>query len=211
MNSLLVISLLLSLATDKTSEYVTQGMNLFRDGRVRESLTQFDRAIEIAPQVEPYLWQRGISQYCLGDYAAGRRQFELHQDVNPNDVENAAWHYFCVAKREGKKAAQKALLPINTEHDQRVPMKQIYQYLAGEATQEDVLRAATQENTPLARMYAHLYLGLCSEIQDDGPQAMHHLQIASSQKLKGSYMQDVAKVMLDQTRPSGNKSDTNKH
>ena len=119
MNSLLVISLLLSLATDKTSEYVTQGMNLFRDGRVRESLTQFDRAIEIAPQVEPYLWQRGISQYCLGDYAAGRRQFELHQDVNPNDVENAAWHYFCVAKREGKKAAQKALLPINTEHDQR--------------------------------------------------------------------------------------------
>ena len=74
--------------------------------------------------MKPYLCQRGISQYCLGDFAGGRQQFEIHRKVNPNDVENAAWHYLCVAKTDGQDVARQSLIPIKTEFDRRGTVKE---------------------------------------------------------------------------------------
>ena len=90
-----------------------------------------------------------------------------------------------------------SLIPIKTEFDRRAPMKEIYEYLAGTATEDDVLRAADQADTPLSRMYAHLYLGLCEDVDGNTEAAIEHLKIASEEKLKNSYMQDVAKVILE--------------
>ena len=205
MNGILAIGLIVCATVDKTSEYVERGMNAFRGGQVQESLIQFDRAIEIDPRIEPYLWQRGISQYCLGEYESGKQQFEIHKTVNPNDVENAAWHYLCVGKLKGKAAAKKSLIAINTDHDRRVPMKEIYQYLAGNADESDILRAADKADTPQARMYAHLYLGLCSEINGEKPKMIRHLKAASAQMLTHSYMRDAARVYLQQTQKRENQ------
>ena len=173
-------------------------MEQFRQGRVKESLGLFNQAIEIDARVAPYLWQRGLSQYCLGDYAGGKKQFEIHREVNPNDVENAAWHYLCVVKLDGPNAARQSLMPIKIDFDRRTPMKEIYQCLAGNATENDVLRAADQADTPLARMYAHLYLGLMNDVRGNRREAIAHLKIASAEKLKDSYMQDVALEILNQ-------------
>jgi lipoprotein NlpI len=208
MNSLYVICLVLCTVTDTPSQYVSRGMNAFRVGRIQQSLADFDQAVATDPRIEPYLWQRGISQYCMGAYQAGKRQFEIHKEVNPNDVENAAWHYLCVAKMDGRELAKKQLLPINTVHDTRVPMKEIYQYLAGKANEQDIMRAVERADSPQARMYAHLYLGLCADIDGERSAAQKHLEIASSQKLENSYMRDVAQVMLDRWRNSEEELNT---
>ena len=202
MNIVSAIIFMVCLTSDQTSHLIEQGMDHFRQGRVAESLAEFDRAIEIDERVKPYLWQRGISQYCMGDFSGGKQQFEIHRKVNPNDVENAAWHYLCVAKTDGQDVARQSLIPIKTEFDRRVPMKEIYEFLAGTATEEDVLRAADQADTPLSRMYAHLYLGLSDDVEGNAEEAVKHLRIASAEKLKGSYMQDVAKVILGQRSKS---------
>ena len=198
MNIVSAIIFMVCLTSEQTSHLIEQGMDHFRQGRVAESLAQFDRAIEIDERVKPYLWQRGISQYCMGDFSGGKQQFEIHREVNPNDVENAAWHYLCVVKTDGQDVARQSLIPIKTEFDRRAPMKEIYEYLAGTASEDDVLRAAEQADTPLSRMYAHLYLGLCEDVEGNTDEAMKHLRIASTENLKDSYMQDVAKVILGQ-------------
>src|SRR5207244_800732 len=85
-------------ATLSADDYVRRGMDQFQWGHIKESLADFDRAIALAPKQAPYLWQRGISLYYAGRYDDGRKQFELHQTVNGNDVENAAWRFLCMAR-----------------------------------------------------------------------------------------------------------------
>ena len=198
MKTIFAILPLLCLANEQPAQLIDQGMDQFRQGHVEESLARFDKAIEIDPRVKPYLWQRGISQYCLGDFTGGRQQFEIHQDVNPNDVENAAWHYLCVVKIDGPDEARQSLLPIETDYDRRSPMKEIYEFCAGKATENDVLRAANQADTPLSRMYAHLYLGLFEDAAGNRQRAIEHLESAAKEKLKDSYMQVVARVILNE-------------
>ena len=85
-----------------------RGSARFRLGRIEESLADFDRVVELEPEREPGLWQRGIAQYYAGRFEACARQFVVHRTVNPNDVENAAWHYLCVAAIEGVERARRS-------------------------------------------------------------------------------------------------------
>ena len=128
----------------------------FRGGRIAESVAGFDTLVKIAPDSAPGLWQRGIAQYLAGRFKECRAQFESHRTVNPNDVENAAWHFACVARAESAAAAKAALLPVGP--DARRPMREVYQMFRGTLTPEAVLAAAGAQ--PDAQFYAHLYLGL---------------------------------------------------
>ena len=60
--------------------------------------------------------------------------------MNPDDVENAAWHFLCVARAESPAKARAALLPVGP--DARVPMREVYQMFRGTLTPEQVLSAA---------------------------------------------------------------------
>ena len=71
----------------------------FKSGRFAQSADGFDRVAKLVPASAPQLWQRGIALYYAGHYQDCRAQFESHRTVNPNDVENAAWHFLCVARR----------------------------------------------------------------------------------------------------------------
>ncbi len=77
----------------------------------------------------------------------GRRQFESHKTVNPNDVENAAWHFLCVARQRGIDAARNDLMKIDLAQDDRVPMAEIYAFYAGRGSEEAVLKAAKKAET----------------------------------------------------------------
>ena len=112
----------------------------FEGGRIAESAAGFDALIEVSPSLAPQLWQRGITLYYAGRYADCRAQFELHRTVNPADVENAAWHFLCVARAESAAKARAALLPVGP--DARVPMRQIYEMYRGELEPEVVVEAA---------------------------------------------------------------------
>jgi len=89
-----------------------RGVDAFFAAKPKESVAAFDKLIALEPGAKPQLWQRGLSLYYAGDFKGGRDQFEAHQTVNGNDVENAAWHFLCIAKGEGVEAARKVFIPI---------------------------------------------------------------------------------------------------
>jgi lipoprotein NlpI len=172
-----------------------RGVEMFFDAKPKESVAAFDALLKLEPKAKPELWQRGLSLYYTGDFKAGREQFETHQTYNTNDVENAAWHFLCVAKAESVEAARKVLIPI--EGDTRVPMKQVHELFAGKAKPEDVLKAAESgEGDALRnhRCFAHLYLGLYFESIGDNAKAKEHMVKAATDFKMDHYMGKVAQV-----------------
>jgi lipoprotein NlpI len=166
----------------------------FAAGRFRQSAQTFDEAAKIIPQEAPYLWQRGIALYYAGRYTDCRRQFESHRTVNPDDVENAAWHFLCVAREQTPENARAALLPVGP--DPRSPMREVYQMFRGALMPEEVLKAAG--NSPSAQFYAHLYIGLYSEAVARKDIALKHIAEAAADRYAGAggYMHMVAAVHL---------------
>ena len=162
----------------------------FLAGRVKESVTGFDRVAVLAPDVAPQLWQRGIALYYVGRYDDCRKQFESHRTVNPNDVENPAWHFLCVAHAESPQKARAALLPVGP--DQRSPMREVYEMFRGTMPPDAVLAAAGQSLS--ARFYAELYVGLYYEATGNRAAALTHLKAAASDQFAkaGGYMHRVA-------------------
>ena len=177
--------------------YQFRGVQHFRLGNFAKSVADFDRFIELVPEQAPYHWQRGISLYYAKRFDDGRKQFELHQTVNPNDVENAVWHFLCVTRASGLEKARKTLIPI--ERDARVPMMQIHALFSGKLKPEEVLAAARAGDPPAAELdnrlfYAHLYLGLYFEAVGDSKQTREHIQKAATGFKADHYMGDVARV-----------------
>jgi lipoprotein NlpI len=173
-----------------------QAQEDFRAGRVRESAAGFDKLAVMVPDGAPMLWQRGIALYYVKRYEDCRLQFESHRTVNPDDVENAAWHYLCVARQSGAARAQAALLPVGP--DPRVPMREIYRMYKGELLATDVLKAAGSREEAL--FSAHLYIGLWYEAQGNRELARKHIAIAAQPRFAnfGGYMHDVALIHLRQ-------------
>jgi lipoprotein NlpI len=189
--------------------YQHRGGEHFKLGHIKESIADFDKFIALVPQQAPNHWQRGISLYYAGRFEDGRKQFELHQTVNPNDVENAVWHFLCVARADGVEKARAALIPI--KGDARVPMMEVHALFAGKAKPEDVLKAAGAGGPPTLQLnrqlfYAHLYLGLYFEAIGNDRQAREHITRAAGEFQTGDYMGDVARVHLQLRWPKAKSS-----
>ena len=178
-------------------ELLQQGQRLFFEAKITESIAAFDKLIELQPEAKPHLWQRGLALYYADKFQEGREQFETHQTVNTADVENAAWHFLCVARLEGIDGARKHFIPI--EGDSRVPMKEVHQLFAGKATPEQVLKAAEAGDESERRnqlCYAHLYLGLYFEAMKDEAKAREHMLKAAKEFSMDHYMGETARVHL---------------
>jgi lipoprotein NlpI len=179
-----------------------RGEDHFRIGKITESISDFDAYLKLEPSEKPYHWQRGISLYYAGRFAEGKQQFELHQTVNSQDVENAVWHFLCTARAEGLESARKKLIPISA--DSRVPMAQVHRLFAGKGTVADVLTAAraapanAEAGEPL--FYAHLYLGLYYEATGDNSHAKAEILQAAERADQNGYMGDVARVYAERLR-----------
>ncbi|MEK6793460.1 MAG: tetratricopeptide repeat protein [Spirochaetota bacterium] len=160
---------------------VKQGTDLFFAGKVREAIASYDAAAERYPDRAAQLWQRGIACYYAGDHARGIQQFAEHRTVNPDDVENAVWHFLCTAKADSPVTAKKNLIPVSD--DDRVPMKELHAFYAGTGSEADVFRAADDTNASdtdrqKRRFYAHLYIGLYYDALGKDT-AKQHLKIAA--------------------------------
>ena len=121
---------------EQAGEILRRAVADFQQGRITQAVDGFDRVVKLVPNDAPHLWQRGIALYYAGRYKDCRAQFESHRTVNPNDVENAAWHFLCVARAESVEKARRALLPVGP--DARVPMGEIYAMYRGTSTPEQV-------------------------------------------------------------------------
>ncbi len=190
----IVLVAFLSLVLQRPQELLNRAIDDLKNGRIDQSIAGFDNLARLAPDIAPQLWQRGIALYYAGRYKECRAQFESHRTVNPNDVENAAWHFLCVARAESPEKAKAALLPVGP--DARIPMAQVYELFQGKRTPEDVLAAAG--NRIEGQFYARLYLGLYFEAIGNNRLAREHITAAASARFAaaGGYMHDVAKVHL---------------
>lgn len=166
-----------------------------RSGKVDTAVRLFDRYLEIEPGQMRGLWQRGIALYLVGDYKRAAKQFEEHRLVNPNDVENAAWHFLCVAKADSLAKARELVLPA--PNDPRIPMEEVHRMLKTGDT-EPVRRRidrtpADSDARAEAQFYGDFYLGLYADATGDQGQA-HILLSRTAQGAPHHYMGDVARV-----------------
>jgi lipoprotein NlpI len=186
--------LLLSIAAQDVRTIMNRASDDFRAGRIEDSLRGFDRVAAMSPADAPYLWQRGIAQYYAGKFRECRDMFVSHRTVNPDDVENAVWHFLCAARAESPEAARKQMLPVGP--DGRVPMREVYQMFQGRMTQAQVMRAAGTD--PTAQFFARLYVGLYLEATGDAAGGRVQIEVAAEDRFArfGGYMHDVARVHL---------------
>jgi lysophospholipase L1-like esterase len=192
---MMLMSLTSVLRGDPMNDAMDSGRTNLFAGNFAAAISNFDGVAKKAPAAEPRLWQRGIAYYLAGRYSDGAAQFERHQRVNPNDVENAAWHFICKARAENVSAARRALIPITG--DRRVPMTQIHDLFAGKIQPRGVLAAAEASPTAQrdrAMCYAHQYLGLYFEVQGRPDMAQMHMHKAASDHFRDSYMGHVARA-----------------
>jgi lipoprotein NlpI len=194
----MVVHLLAALAlltgVQSPRDVMAKAVDDFRAGRVEQSAAGFDRLAALVPDQAPELWQRGIAQYYAGRFRDCRDMFISHRTVNPADVENAAWHFLCVARAESPAAARQQILPVGP--DARVPMREVYQMFLGRATPAQVLAAAGAD--PSAQFFGQLYIGLYLEATGDRTRGREHIALAAHDRFAsvGGYMHDVARVHL---------------
>ncbi len=171
--NLLAVVLILFDAPQSPREIMARAVEDFRAGRIEQAVAGFDQLAKLIPGQAPELWQRGIAQYYAGRFRECRDMFVSHRTVNPADVENAAWHFLCVARAESPEAARKQILPVGP--DARVPMREVYQLFQGRATVAQVLAAA-----------------------GDRVKGREQIAIAAQDRYAGvgGYMHDVARVHM---------------
>jgi lipoprotein NlpI len=173
-----------------------RGAVYFKLAKFDQSLADFDKYLELRPAEKNGHWMRGITCYYAGKFDEGKKQFEGYEKVDTNDVENAVWHFLCVARKDGVDKARAGLLKIGK--DRRVPMSQVYELFAGKLKPDDVLQAAKtpgadEELLNRQLFYAHLYLGLYFEVSGDAKKSLEHLEEAVRHRIS-HYMWDVARV-----------------
>lgn len=183
-----------ALAAEPTPrELFDDAVRMLFEAKPVESARAFDQFVATMPAAEPDLWQRGLAFYYAERFDDGVRQFELHRTVNPDDVENSAWHFLCVARRDGLQAARVKLLPVG--EDARVPMKEIMDLYAGRCRPADVLAAAERGSGEARRnqlCYGHLYLGLFFEASENAAKAREHMLQAAGAYSMSHFMGKVA-------------------
>jgi lipoprotein NlpI len=171
---------------------------LLRSGHADRAVEFFDRYLQLRPADLPGLWQRGIALYFDGQYAVAADQFVKHREVNPYDVENAAWHYLCVAKAESVANAKQSVLPA--PHDARIPMAEVHKMLVSgdRSVVENRLQNLSPESPrhDSAMFYGNFYLGLFADAHGDHQTAVDNMTQAA-QVAPRHYMGDIARVYLE--------------
>lgn len=172
------------------------GLEAFAAGDIDRSCAAFDRQLVLRPTDRPALWQRGISLYYAHRLKDCVAQFESHRKENPDDAENSAWHYLCLASLKGEKKARARLFPAA---DGRTPMMAVHRLYAGVATPEEVFAAASTGGRT-AQFYAGLYVALWHESRGEDALARRQLERALQGTSIQHYMEIVARVHLERLR-----------
>ena len=180
--------------------YSVRGAAHFKLGHLRESLADFDREIELTPGAGPAHWRRGLTLYYAEKYQDGVKQFTTSDKAEPEDVENAIWHFLCNAKVKGLEKARGEMLKVKQDQRGEYMMK-IYQLFKGEAKPEDVFAVAEagqvdDKRRQSQRFYANYYVGMYYEAVGEPAKSLEYLKKAVEKYPIGDYMMDVARVHI---------------
>ena len=147
----------------------------------------------------PTLWQRGIALYIAGKYDECAAQFAAFFAEDPSDLENAAWHFFCVARARSIERARTERLQAGP--DPRILRQQIDEMLSGQRTPDQLLDLAGR-SVAIVQFYGHLYVGLYMDASGHRAAAIEHLTMAADPRYDayGGFMNVVAKVYVERLR-----------
>ncbi|KAJ4835369.1 hypothetical protein Tsubulata_021302 [Turnera subulata] len=174
----------------EASSAIRRGMLLFIQGDVVGSLAEFDKAIEL----DPNLWQRGLSLYYLDRFEEGAEQFRIDVAMNPNDTEESIWCFLCEAQLYGAEEARKRFLEVG--RDPRPVMREAYNLFKNGGVPQKLVDAFSGGKDSEV-FYASLYAGLYHESQNEPDEAKRHLVSACRTaygKWSEDYMAALAKV-----------------
>ena len=176
-----------------------RGAEQFKLGNVKEALADFDAFLKDQPDAFENHWRRGIALYYAGRFADGAKQFKAGEKYYEADVENAFWHFLCLARDAGVDKARKQILPVKA--DARAYMPPVYDMILGKKKPDDVIAAVEKLGSKGADkvedlFYAHLYVGLYYEAEGKAAESLDHIKVAVEKYEIGHYMWDVAKVHL---------------
>lgn len=187
--------------------YDERGDVYFRLGRIDDAVADYDRFVHLRPQLTQNYWRRGIACYYAKRYEDAARQFAECAKADGNDIENALWYFLCMVRLRGLEAARTAIAHVN--HDQRVPMAEIYSLYMGKGRPEDVLAAANAGKVPTderrRRLFrAYLYLGLYDEVTGHPEESQAEINLAGNKFAMPDFMGDLAgmHVVLRQQQAS---------
>ncbi|MCA9041695.1 MAG: tetratricopeptide repeat protein [Planctomycetaceae bacterium] len=174
-----------------------------------KAVADYNRMIELNPQLKDSHWRRGIALYYAGEYEQAANQFERYHSYDNVDRENGIWRYFCQVRAYGEKRAREDLLKY--EKDDREPFPRLYELFAGKVTPKEILESIhaaelSPEDREQRLFYAELYVGLNHAVHQENEQAIPHLEKAVLNKFRirsgygPSYMWQVGRVQLELLR-----------
>jgi lipoprotein NlpI len=170
-----------------------RGILNFRAAKIAESLADFDKEIELDPKAAAAHWQRGLTLYYADKFADGVAQFTTSDKAEPEDVENAIWHFLCNAKVKGVEKARGEFLKVKLD-SRGVVMMTIYRMFKGDAKPADVLAAAGEANSQ--KFYANYYVGMYYECVGEPAKSLEYLKQAVEKYPVPDYMMDVGRVHI---------------
>lgn len=187
---------------------VREGIESFQVGEVRQSLQFFDQAIQLRPNIAPYLWQRGLSLYYNSEYSECARQFQADLVVNPNGYEETTWATICLnGERKTRPQANDDMILSNIKgpiKDSRLIMSTINDVFSGRESPEKLLSSVSHSQRDDQYFYSRLYMGLFYEargIDGDLDKSLVCIQDALKSNYAAvnsrDYMVSVARVELD--------------
>jgi lipoprotein NlpI len=186
--------------------YNHRGSEYLKLGKFDLAIKDFDKFLEFRPAQEPHHWRRGIAYYYAGKYDLGAKQFEAYRRVDDTDMENAIWHFLCVARSSDVVNARKHILPCRA--DSRVAMTYLYSMCQSSTPVQvmDRLFTVIKEKNPTAEelkermFYSYLYVGLYYDVTGQKKVALEWVSKAVADYKIGHYMWDIAVVHRDVLR-----------
>jgi len=180
--------------------YDARGTAYFKTGEIKKSLADFDKFIALNPKAAAAHWRRGLTLYYADEFAKGVAQFTTSDKAEPNDVENAVWHFLCNARAQGIDKARGEMLKVKND-PRGLYMMKIYEMFKGVAKPEDVFAAAEAGDVKDAlrkehRFYANYYVGMYYEAVGEPKKSLEYLKTAVEKYPIGHYMMDVARVHI---------------
>lgn len=153
----------------------------FFRGQFADAVADFDRMVELRPDLDTSHWRRGIARFYAQNYDQAAHQFEIYHSFDNVDRENGIWRYLSQFKAVGKAKAREGLLRY--EKDDREPFPDVYRLFGGDLAGKDVIERINRaeigkEEREKRLFYAELYVGLNDFVEGDAASAEKHLAAA---------------------------------
>jgi lipoprotein NlpI len=167
---------------DDVELYSQRGDVHFFLGEFDDAVADYDRMVELQPELDASHWRRGIAYFYAGQYEQAAGQFERYHTFDNVDRENGIWRFLSQVKAYGLEEAREGLLKY--DKDDREPFPDVYRLFAGAITPGEILQhiaeASISESERDKRLfYAELYIGLNYAVEDKPDEARPHLQAAA--------------------------------